>query len=156
MPALDGVGDAPDGPGQAGQPGRRPEGCEARIDEALRIAWIVDAAGDKAARRRGANPQRRREPSDDLVIGGTQPELHARTLRRGYDIERPVSREIPGIYQGFAPIRGDPDYSSPAGASSAAAEAVVAAAGRRRAGAGPEYHFFEIHMKNGTARKIDE
>ena len=145
MPARHGVRDPGDGTWQTRQSGGRTQRCEARIDEALRIARVVDTAGDEAARRCGTDPQGRREPSHDLVIGGTQPELHARTVRAGYDIEPPVFSAIPGI------------YSSLGGSSSAAAVlAAVAAAGRRRAGAGPEYHFFEIHMKNGTARKMDE
>jgi hypothetical protein len=96
-----------------------------------------------------------------------QAQLHARTLIAGSDSE---PHEIPG----FGAIPGslatrDPrallehakgrgrrrGYSSGVEAVSGVGS-VLTSAGRRRAGAGPEYHLREIHMKIGAARKIDE
>src|SRR5690606_13174357 len=86
---------------------------------------------------------------DRLARRGRRPRLHG--------ADRPSQARGSG---GRSPRRSRERsrYSSPAaaGAAFSPARSIGAAMPRRLAGAGPEYHFFEIQRKNGGARYSEE
>ncbi len=98
LAALDCIRDPLDRARHPGEPRRRPQCRQPRIDEALRVARLGHAARDETSCGRAANAQGLRQSAHEPFIERSHSYLHAHTLVRGSDTEPREIPSDPGIY----------------------------------------------------------